>query len=44
LIAAYAGKINPMTPQIYRYLNFGKMDEYATSAKREQQTAFRLIT
>ncbi|MCG8007295.1 MAG: bifunctional aconitate hydratase 2/2-methylisocitrate dehydratase [Candidatus Thiodiazotropha lotti] len=40
---AYATKIDSMAPEIYRYLNFDKMDEYVASAKRGQEIAVKLI-
>jgi len=30
----YTAKIDPMAPEVYRYLNFGKMDEFVSSAER----------
>jgi aconitase B len=32
-----------LAPEIYRYLNFGKMDEYVESAKRGQEIAIKLV-
>jgi aconitate hydratase 2/2-methylisocitrate dehydratase len=32
-----------MAPEIYRYLNFDKMDEYVASAERGQEIAVKLI-
>ncbi|MEW8627509.1 MAG: bifunctional aconitate hydratase 2/2-methylisocitrate dehydratase [Candidatus Thiodiazotropha sp.] len=40
---AYATKIDSMAPEIYKYLNFDKMDEYVASAKRGQEIAVKLI-
>ncbi|MCU7830441.1 MAG: bifunctional aconitate hydratase 2/2-methylisocitrate dehydratase [Candidatus Thiodiazotropha sp. (ex Myrtea sp. 'scaly one' KF741663)] len=40
---AYATKINSMSPEIYKYLNFDKMDEYVESAQRGQEIAIKLI-
>ncbi|MEW8525547.1 MAG: bifunctional aconitate hydratase 2/2-methylisocitrate dehydratase, partial [Candidatus Thiodiazotropha endolucinida] len=40
---AYATKIDSMAPEIYKYLNFDKMDEYVVSAKRGQEIAVKLI-
>jgi aconitate hydratase 2/2-methylisocitrate dehydratase len=40
---AYAGKIDSMAPEIYKYLNFDKMPEYVESAKRGQEIAIKLI-
>ncbi|MCG7994489.1 MAG: bifunctional aconitate hydratase 2/2-methylisocitrate dehydratase [Candidatus Thiodiazotropha taylori] len=40
---AYATKIDSMAPEIYKYLNFDKMDEYVESAKRGQEIAVKLI-
>ncbi|MCG8487739.1 MAG: hypothetical protein MI756_09760 [Chromatiales bacterium] len=40
---AYAKKIDSMAPEIYKYLNFDKMDEYVASAKRGQEIAAKLI-
>ncbi|MCG7979802.1 MAG: bifunctional aconitate hydratase 2/2-methylisocitrate dehydratase, partial [Candidatus Thiodiazotropha endolucinida] len=34
---AYATKIDSMAPEIYKYLNFDKMDEYVESAQRGQE-------
>jgi aconitate hydratase 2 / 2-methylisocitrate dehydratase len=39
----YATKINSMAPEIYKYLNFDKMDKYVASAKRGQEIAIKLI-
>ncbi|MEW8340936.1 MAG: bifunctional aconitate hydratase 2/2-methylisocitrate dehydratase, partial [Candidatus Thiodiazotropha taylori] len=36
---AYASKIDSMAPEIYKYLNFDKMDEYVESAKRGEEIA-----
>ncbi|MCG7915343.1 MAG: bifunctional aconitate hydratase 2/2-methylisocitrate dehydratase, partial [Candidatus Thiodiazotropha weberae] len=36
---AYATKIDSMAPEIYKYLNFDKMDEYVESAKRGEEIA-----
>jgi len=40
---AYAGKINSMAPEIYKYLNFDKMPEYIESANRGREIAIKLI-
>ncbi|MCG7900480.1 MAG: bifunctional aconitate hydratase 2/2-methylisocitrate dehydratase [Candidatus Thiodiazotropha weberae] len=40
---AYATKIDSMAPEIYKYLNFDKMDEYVESAKRGEEIAVKLI-
>ncbi|MCG8489342.1 MAG: bifunctional aconitate hydratase 2/2-methylisocitrate dehydratase [Chromatiales bacterium] len=40
---AYATKIDSMAPEIYKYLNFDKMDDYVESAKRGQEIAVKLI-
>jgi aconitate hydratase 2/2-methylisocitrate dehydratase len=40
---AYATKIDSMAPEIYKYLNFDKMDEYVSSAKRGHEIAVKLI-
>jgi len=40
---AYAGKIDSMGPEIYRYLSFDKMDEYIESAKRGKEMAVELV-
>ncbi|MEJ2621268.1 MAG: bifunctional aconitate hydratase 2/2-methylisocitrate dehydratase [Candidatus Thiodiazotropha sp.] len=39
----YATKINSMAPEIYKYLNFDKMDKYVASAQRGQEIAVKLI-
>ncbi|MCG7972141.1 MAG: aconitase family protein, partial [Candidatus Thiodiazotropha taylori] len=39
----YATKIDSMAPEIYKYLNFDKMDEYVESAKRGEEIAVKLI-
>jgi aconitate hydratase 2/2-methylisocitrate dehydratase len=39
---AYATRIDSMAPEIYKYLNFDKMDEYVESAKRGQAIAIKL--
>jgi aconitate hydratase 2/2-methylisocitrate dehydratase len=39
---AYAGKIDSMAPEIYRYLSFDKIDEYIESAKRGKQVVVEL--
>jgi len=39
---AFATKIDLMAPEIYRYLNFDKMDEYIESAKRGKEKAVEL--
>jgi aconitase B len=33
----YAAKIDSIAPEIYKYLNFDKMDEYVESARRYQR-------
>jgi aconitate hydratase 2 / 2-methylisocitrate dehydratase len=38
----YAGKIDSMAPEIYRYLSFDKIDEYIESAKRGKQVVVEL--
>ena len=40
---AYATKIDSMAPEIYKYLNFDRMDEYVESAQRGQEIAIKLI-
>ncbi|MBW9262761.1 MAG: bifunctional aconitate hydratase 2/2-methylisocitrate dehydratase [Candidatus Thiodiazotropha sp. (ex. Lucinisca nassula)] len=40
---AYASKIDSLAPEIYKYLNFDKMDEYVESAKRGEEIAVKLI-
>ncbi|WP_316366586.1 bifunctional aconitate hydratase 2/2-methylisocitrate dehydratase [Candidatus Thiodiazotropha sp. CDECU1] len=40
---AYATKIDSMSPEIYKYLNFDKMDEYVESAGRGKEIAVKLI-
>ncbi|MEJ2466469.1 MAG: hypothetical protein P8045_12325 [Candidatus Thiodiazotropha sp.] len=40
---AYATKIDYMAPEIYKYLNFDKMDKYLTFAERGQEIAIKLI-
>ncbi|PVV27600.1 MAG: bifunctional aconitate hydratase 2/2-methylisocitrate dehydratase, partial [gamma proteobacterium symbiont of Ctena orbiculata] len=40
---AYASKIDSMAPEIYKYLNFDKMDDYVESAQRGQEIAVKLI-
>ncbi|MET0071182.1 MAG: bifunctional aconitate hydratase 2/2-methylisocitrate dehydratase [Candidatus Thiodiazotropha sp.] len=39
---AYATKIDSMAPEIYKYLNFDRMDDYVESAKRGQEIAIKL--
>ena len=39
---AYAGKIDSMAPEIYRYLNFDKMPEFVESAQRGQEVVLKL--
>jgi aconitate hydratase 2/2-methylisocitrate dehydratase len=36
-------KIDSMAPEIYKYINFDKMDEYVESAQRGQEIAVKLI-
>ncbi len=38
----YAGKIDSMAPEIYRYLNFDKLPEFVESAKRGQEVVLKL--
>ena len=33
----YASKIDSMAPEIYRYLNFDRMDEFASAAARAKK-------
>ncbi|MEW8321427.1 MAG: hypothetical protein AB2606_02185 [Candidatus Thiodiazotropha taylori] len=40
---AYATNIDSVAPEIYKYLNFDKMDEYVVSTKREQEITVKLI-
>ncbi len=40
---SYATRINSMAPEIYKYLNFDKMDEYVASANRGKEIAIKLI-
>ena len=39
----YATKIDSMAPEIYRYLNFDKMDEFVESAGRGKSIAVQLV-
>jgi len=39
----YAAKIDTMAPEIYRYLNFDRMDEFVESAKRGKEIAVQLV-
>ena len=39
----YATKIDSMAPEIYRYLNFDKMDEFVESAERGKSIAIELV-
>jgi aconitate hydratase 2/2-methylisocitrate dehydratase len=39
----YAGRIDSMAPDIYRYLNFDRMDEFVASAKRGKEFAVQLV-
>ena len=39
----YATKIDSMAPEIYRYLNFDKMDEFVESAGRGKSIAVELV-
>jgi len=39
----YATKIDSMAPEVYRYLNFDRMDEYVASAKRGKEIAVKLV-
>ncbi|MCG6862025.1 MAG: bifunctional aconitate hydratase 2/2-methylisocitrate dehydratase [Chromatiaceae bacterium] len=39
----FATKIDSMAPEIYRYLNFDRMDEYVESAKRGKEIAVELV-
>ena len=39
----YAGKLDTMSPEIYKYLNFDKMPEYIESANRGREIAIKLI-
>jgi aconitate hydratase 2/2-methylisocitrate dehydratase len=39
----YAGKLDSMAPEIYRYLNFDRMDEFVESAKRGKEIAVQLV-
>ena len=38
----YAGKIDSMAPEIYRYLNFDQMPDFVASAKRGQEVVLKL--
>jgi aconitate hydratase 2/2-methylisocitrate dehydratase len=38
----YAGKIDSMAPEIYRYLNFDQMPDFVESAKRGQEVVLKL--
>ncbi len=38
----YAGKIDSMAPEIYRYMNFDQMPEFVESAKRGQEVVLKL--
>ncbi|MES9991902.1 MAG: bifunctional aconitate hydratase 2/2-methylisocitrate dehydratase [Candidatus Thiodiazotropha sp.] len=40
---AYATKIDSMAPEIYKYLNFDKMDDYVESAQRGQEIAVKFL-
>jgi len=39
----HAAKLDVLAPEIYKYLNFDRMPEYAESAKRGQEIAVKLI-
>ncbi len=39
----YAGKLDTMAPEIYKYLNFDKMPEFIESAKRGREIAVKLV-
>jgi aconitate hydratase 2/2-methylisocitrate dehydratase len=39
----YAAKIDTMAPEIYRYLNFDRMDDYVKSAARGKRIAVELV-
>jgi aconitate hydratase 2/2-methylisocitrate dehydratase len=39
----YASKIDSMAPEIYRYLNFDKIDGYLESARRGKEIALNLV-
>ena len=39
----FATRIDSMAPEIYRYLNFDKMDDYMESAKRGKEIALNLV-
>jgi len=39
----YAGKIDSMAPEVYRYLNFDRMDDYVRSAERGKGIAVELV-
>ena len=39
----YARKIDTMAPEIYRYLNFDRMDEFTAAAERGKQQALELV-
>ncbi len=39
----YAGRIDSMAPEIYRYMNFDQMPEFIESARRGQEIAIKLI-
>ena len=39
----YARKIDSMAPEIYRYLNFDRMDDFAAAAERGKQQALELV-
>jgi len=38
----YAGKLDSMAPEIYRYLNFDQLPEFVESAKRGQEVVLKL--
>jgi aconitate hydratase 2/2-methylisocitrate dehydratase len=38
----YAGKIDSMAPEIYKYLNFDQLPEFVESAKRGQEVVLKL--
>ena len=38
----YAGKIDSMAPEIYRYMNFDQMPDFVASAERGRQVAVEM--
>ena len=39
----YAGRLDTLSPEIYKYLNFDKMDDYVALANRGREIAIKLI-